>query len=257
MNVAFEAVNGVLGARWPNFVGVISSLSPSVVACASKALTRLTVGALRGRRVNGGRRSGCKLFCFKEDTDDFVSKVGPIVNPRLRRMSVSIFVVGSEVPAPIIDCRRVRVAVPEALGCPTRLDFLVVNEVCSGSFASPLGMGGTGGMSSSVAPSFGFVLGVGSLDTTKFWLVRCCSELLETLLEELFEFKETVEETDFRFISGVALVNAGLSVWDGDWLFGDGGCDVRIGRGGGGITERRFIRRVSVGLTVLAPRPVA
>src|SRR5690349_12228008 len=111
----------------------------------------------------------------------------------------------------------VRDAALEVLDCPTRLDLRAVNEVCSGSLASPLGIGGTGGISSSVGPSLDFVFRVGSLDTTKFWLVRCCNGLL-ALLEELFEFSETVEETDFRFISGVTLANPGLSVRDGDWL---------------------------------------
>lgn len=95
-------MSGVLGVLCPDFMVTGSSFS---VEETPRALTRATVGLLRGSKVKGGKRNGCKLFCRRADAGFLESMVGPMVRPRFLRVSGSIFGVDSPGPIPVTDCR--------------------------------------------------------------------------------------------------------------------------------------------------------
>jgi hypothetical protein len=75
-NEAFEAVIGVVGVLLlPNFGGGVMILSPDSVAGA-RALTRATVGVLKGGKFSGGSLRGAKSFFLKLEEEVLLSNVG-------------------------------------------------------------------------------------------------------------------------------------------------------------------------------------
>ena len=112
---------------------------------------------------------------------------------------------------------------------------------------------------------------VGSLELCRVILVRRGIEEPPTFKELMLEVedKEMPEAYDLRFCSGVARAEEGVSLFlidiPGDWLnawsskvkspCGVGGPTGPPGTGTFGFIDRRFSRRASVGLIVLAPRP--
>lgn len=135
-------------------------------------------------------------------------------------------------------------------------------------------MAGTGGTSSVSPPAELWTLrgfAVGSLELCRVRLVRRGIEEPPTFRELMLEVedKEMPEAYDLRFCSGVARAEEGVSLFlidiPGDWLkgwsskvkspCGVGGPTGPPGTGMFGFMDRRFSRRASVGLIVLAPRP--
>jgi len=260
--LTLEAVKGVVGVSWPE--GLKCMLDPSyVVSCISllltlKALTLAIVGVLRGRRFKGGSCNGCRDF-FNDDVEVFGSKECPRANvtPLFRRISGSILVEFGVETLKLLDCF---VGVPK-ISDGGALSSTLLNGFMFSSTVRAFGNGGTGGMSSSDPPDLPFV--VGNRDVIVAWPDFACSEPVETRAELLFEPVDVTELKDFRLISEVgvgvdddmgtanAVVLMDIGARDGERFSADG-----IG-GAVGNTDKRFIRRASVGLTVLAPRPVA
>lgn len=139
------------------------------------------------------------------------------------------------------------------------------------------GIAGTGGTSSSSSAGIGLCtvvcFGAGSRDVDDDWDRRGWIDPIEVLavLKLFDELTESPELYDFRLISGVVLDDEGvpeafLGIIEGD--LDSARVSIDTGGGGGtlvevgvfcdaGMVESRFILRVSVGLIVLAPRPVA
>jgi hypothetical protein len=151
--LAFEAVIGVLGvALWFHFGGGVEVPS-STLRGSCRALTLAIVGVLKGNKLRGGNRNGCKFFLLTLEVSDGLdspSNLSPTL-PRFRRSSSSIFkgsrkgVVGN---TSAVD------ELAALLVSRGKLDLRTANRgysICSLGDSYAFGIAGTGGTSSSVA----------------------------------------------------------------------------------------------------------
>lgn len=140
-----------------------------------------------------------------------------------------------------------------------------------------MGMAGTGGTSSPSSVEMEelralFCFGGGSLAVGGACGARCCNEDADGLLLRLdVEPVDMPDVSDLRLKSGVALADEGVAEGRRGIIDGERESErllIETGGGGGkliswvkgwlcvvGIIDMRFMRRVSVGLIVLAPSP--
>ena len=151
--LAFEAVIGVLGvALWLHFGGGVEVPS-STSRGSCRALTLAIVGVLKGNKLRGGNRNGCRFFLLTLEIRvglDSPSDLSPTLL-RFRRSSSSIFKVSRK---GVLGNTSAVDELAALLVSRGKLDLRTANggcSICSLGDSYAFGIAGTGGTSSSVA----------------------------------------------------------------------------------------------------------
>ena len=273
-----DAVIGVLGVFVVTRRGGGVTF-PSDTFGSWNAAILLVVGVLSGNKFNGGNLSGCRFF-FLTGAALLCWSTSEVVPARACFLG---FDSRSFRVASLIDPLPERLAVEALLILLASKGILDLRWVKNGGSAGDsfgdsyaFGIAGTGGTSCS--SSFPAELctfrdfGVGSLEDVVAGGsdgIRGCNEPADVraVLWFVLDPAENAEVYNLRFISGVVRDEDGVGTFlgsiEGDRdaaRVGASGCGVGGVFGIGGavcIMDNRFARLASVGLTVLAPKPVA
>jgi hypothetical protein len=273
-NEAFEAVIGVLGVvGTPRRGGGVVFPSTAVGSC--KAAILAAVGVLKGSKFRGGSRRGCRFFLTGVELFCWSTSEFEPTGAWYRCFGSRSDLTGS-LTEPLPDKLFVEVLFI-LLVSNGKLDFRLLKSVGSAgdSFGDSyaLGIAGTGGTSSSSSLPAALckllAFGAGSRDDGAGGGTLGCRELVEVRVALKLAF-DPVErrEPKFKFIDdGVGVFRGSAegerdevriveaSGWVVGGVFGIGG--VFFNNGAFCKIDNRFALLASVGLMVLAPRPVA